>query len=217
MLSLIIADSEIELIPEEIIHHPLIVRRAREKRREPAQMILNSNYDHRAMRALESGDRRGRPDIAHICLLVALDSIPNREGDLRTYVHTRHDSVLTFDSSTRIPRSQLRFYGVVEGILATAQGTKFIDYSRMKLVDLVGSIGPDLSICLTPAGESIDLSEGMAGNENIVAIVGGFPRGEFISPVERIVNRMVSLDGDSLDAWTAVAETISAYRNRGKW
>lgn len=216
MLSLIIADSEIELIPESISRHPLVVRRAMAKRREPGQILLDSNYDHRAMRALEDSDRRGRPDIAHICLLVALDSIPNRQGDLRVHVHTRNDSVLTFDSSTRIPRSQARFYGILEGILSRGEGTKFIEYRRMGLADLVRSIQPDLAVCLSPAGETIELSREMAQRESIVAIVGGFPRGDFTSPVEGIADRIVSLHPQSLDAWTAVAETISAYRNRGR-
>jgi rRNA small subunit pseudouridine methyltransferase Nep1 len=215
MLSLIIADSEIELIPEKIARHPLVVHRARGRRREPEQILLDSNYDHRAMRALENGDRRGRPDIAHICLLIALDSIPSREGELRVHIHTRHDSVLTFDSSTRIPRSQARFYGILEGILSTGEGTKFIGYRRMGLVELVRSIGPDLALCLSPAGQRTNLSREMTGKDNIVAIVGGFPRGDFASPVDQIADRMVSLWRDSLDAWTAVAETISAYRNKG--
>jgi len=216
MLSLIIADSEIELIPGSISRHPLVVRRAMAKRREPGQILLDSNYDHRAMRALEDSDRRGRPDIAHICLLVALDSIPNRQGELRVHVHTRNDSVLTFGSSTRIPRSQARFYGILEGILSRGEGTKFIEYRRMGLADLVRSIQPDLAVCLSPAGETIELSREMAQRESIVAIVGGFPRGDFTSPVEGIADRIVSLHPESLDAWTAVAETISAYRNRGR-
>ena len=216
MLSLIIADSEIELIPEKISRHPLVVRRAMAKRREPGQILLDSNYDHRAMRTLEDSDRRGRPDIAHICLLVALDSIPNRQGELRVHVHTRNDSVLTFDRSTRIPRSQARFYGILEGILSRGEGTKFIEYRRMGLADLVRGIKPDLALCLSPAGETVELSREMARRESIVAIVGGFPRGGFTSPVEGIADRMVSLHPESLDAWTAVAETISAYRNRGR-
>ena len=214
MLSLVIADSEIELVPSELERHPLIVRRAEGRRRPPGQILLDSNYDHRAMRALRDQDRRGRPDIAHVCLLVALDSIPAREGELRVYVHTRHDAVLTFSSDTRIPRSQSRFYGILEGILSTGEGTKFIGYREMGLGALVAGLGPDLTIGLSPSGEGANLPDLMSGKGNIVAIVGGFPRGDFLSPVGSIVDRMVSLHAESLDAWTAVAEAISAYRHR---
>ncbi|MEO2151558.1 MAG: 16S rRNA methyltransferase, partial [Thermococcus sp.] len=86
MLHLVIADSELELVPESIADHPAVVNYARRRGKKPEEVILEGSYHHAALRKLEDGERRGRPDIVHICLLNALESIANKEGKLRVYV-----------------------------------------------------------------------------------------------------------------------------------
>jgi len=211
LLFLILADSEIELVPSEIAEQRSLVRRARRRGKEPNELLLDSNTDHRAMKLLPDGSRRGRPDIAHMCLLNALGSIPSREGRLRCYVHTRDDIVLGFEPRTRIPRSQGRFYGLIESILARRRGTELISYREINLEGLLTEIQPDVSLGFSSRGDSVDLQREMAKEGKIVAIVGGFPKGYFMSPVEKLVDRMVSLYDAPLDAWTAVNEVLCAY------
>jgi rRNA small subunit pseudouridine methyltransferase Nep1 len=212
MLHLIIADAEIELVPPEIAAHREIRRRGRKMGKSPEEMLLDSSMDHRALRSMPEGVRRGRPDIAHVCLLVALDSIPCREGQLQIYVHTRHDIVLQFDPSTRIPRSQARFYGILEKILREEKGTDLIQFSRKDLKTLQGEISPDLSLGFSDKGESTYLPAELSKTDNTLAVVGGFPRGDFRSPVAAMADRMISSYGEELDAWTVVGEIIWAYK-----
>jgi rRNA small subunit pseudouridine methyltransferase Nep1 len=169
--------------------------------------------DHVPMRRLVDGDRRGRPDIAHICLLVALDSIASREGDLLAYVHTRDDVVLAFDPETRLPRVQGRFYGILEKVLTSETGTDLIGYSKMNLADLCSEIEPDITLAFSPAGKRSSLVEKMSGNEHVLSIIGGFPRGEFKSPVESLADATISCYPDSLNAWTVLNEVVFSYRN----
>lgn len=216
MIHLILADCEIELVPREIAEHPLIARRARRRGKGAEGLLLDSNFDHRAMRRLPEGNRRGRPDIAHVCLLNALDSIPSRDGEMRTYLHTRDDIVMRIAPETRIPRSQNRFYGLMESIISRERGTDLIGFERMDLRTLVEGLKPDTVIAFSPQGETVDLGSVMKEGREIAAIVGGFPRGEFRSPVSELADSLVSIYGTSLDAWTVVGEIICRYRTRGE-
>lgn len=211
MLLLTLVDAEIELVPDEIATHQAIIRRAKGRRVDPSEMLLDSNLDHRAMASLQDGARRGRPDIAHICLLAALDSIPSREGRMRVYVHTRHDIVMEFDPKTRIPRSQNRFYGLLEKLLSEGKGTELITVSRMSIRQLQKQLAPDLSLGFSRRGESGDLRSMLSGERKTMAMVGGFPSGYFRSPVGEIA-RIVRCYDEPLDAWTVVNEIICAYR-----
>ncbi len=210
VLFLTLVDAEIELVPEEIATHEVIVRRSRRRRMDPTEMLLDSNLDHRAMVGLEDGARRGRPDIAHICLLNALDSIPCREGRMRVYVHTRHDIVMEFDPRTRIPRSQNRFYGLLEKLLSQGRGTDLVKVWKMSLRQLQEQLDPDLSLGFSRRGEPADLRSVLSQGQKVMAMVGGFPSGYFRSPVEKMA-RIVRCYDQPLDAWTVVNLIICAY------
>jgi rRNA small subunit pseudouridine methyltransferase Nep1 len=164
------------------------------------------------MRRLIEGDRRGRPDIAHLCLLIALDSVLCREGELDVYLHTRDDVVLAFDPGTRLPRAQGRFYGILEKILSSGSGTDLIRYRKMGLADLRSKIKPDSTLVLTPSGEEFNIADHMSRCDHVLAIVGGFPKGDFRSPIDPIADALVSCYPDSLDAWTVLNEVICSYR-----
>ena len=213
MLYLVIADAEVELVPEQIRNHPVIRRRARSRRKLPSQLILDSNTDHRAMGSLSDSERRGRPDIAHICLLNALGSIPCKRGEIRVFMHTRNDEVLEFEPETRIPRAQNRFYGILESILSTRTGTNLIHYSEMSLTELRDSLKPDNCLAMSRRGEKIDLDKEMGRNQNTMVLIGGFPRGFFLSPVNEI-GRLIRVSDEPLEAWTVVNEVICSYSRR---
>ncbi len=215
MLNLIITDAEIELVPAEIADHPSIRRRAKRRNKKGQELLLDSNYDYRAMRRLPQGERRGRPDIAHICLLNALDSIPSREGQLRVYVHTRNDRVFRFASETRLPRSQHRFYGILESLLKKEEGTDLIGYERLSLRQLVDRIEPDFSVAFSIRGSQLDISDRLNSAERVVAMVGGFPRGNFKSPALELADEVVRFYNRPLDAWTVVNGLICDYQRRG--
>src|SRR2546428_10438416 len=96
MLSLILAESSIELVPNEIVGHPAILRWAKRKKKDPRHLILDQSYHHSAILRLgKTGVGRGRPDIGHISLLLALSSPLNADHQLNFFVHTRDDNVTT--------------------------------------------------------------------------------------------------------------------------
>jgi len=66
------------------------------------------------MRTLTNASKRRRPDIAHFTVLEALGSPLNKEGVLRTYMHTLDDRVITVSPKIRLPRNYDRFVGLIE-------------------------------------------------------------------------------------------------------
>lgn len=205
MTNLIIADAEVELIPEKIAGHHVVRSTARKRNKHPAECLLDSSIHYPAMRSLPDGNRRGRPDIAHFCLLLALDSIPGKEGRLRTFLHTRNDRVLEFDPSVRLPKNYGRFQGLMEGALTTGsvqhEGKKLISVSTESLSRLLTRLG-GRTILFTEKGVRLtDFS--VLDGANLV--IGGFPHGDFDSDIQGIDFDECSLHHSPLMAWTAVS------------
>src|SRR5512136_679456 len=91
----ILAESELETVPKEILNDRCILANARTREKRPANIILDASFHHTAMNRLDEAERRGRPDIVHFFLMLCLDSRLNRAGRLRTIVHTRNDERIT--------------------------------------------------------------------------------------------------------------------------
>ncbi len=219
MLNLILADSELETVPVEISSHEAVQNDARRRGKEATELILDSNYHHTSMDRLEDHKRRGRPDIVHVCLLTALDSPLNREGQLRFHVHTRQDKIIEVDPETRIPRSYNRFIGLMEQLFQVGRvppEDPLIEIRDMSLGERLDNIGPTETIGLSVEGEEIEgknIFKDVDMSDDLAVIVGGFPHGEFISDVRHLADRMISIYSESLDAVTAVARVIHFYED----
>jgi rRNA small subunit pseudouridine methyltransferase Nep1 len=220
MLHLILADSELERMPPEIAVDKAIRWSARRRGRKPTELILDSSFHYRAMRRLPGKERRGRPDIVHLCLLLALDSPLNLEGLLRTYVHTREDRVITVDPSTNLPRAYRRFEGLMEQLFMTGEvppERPLLRLEESSLAKLIKRIGPRKTIALSEKGERKgldELFEGVSVRDEVCTIVGGFPHGEFISDVEELADEIVSIYEKPLTAPAVLIRVISSYERR---
>ncbi|MFH1821170.1 MAG: 16S rRNA methyltransferase [Methanobacteriota archaeon] len=217
MLNLIVADAEIEQVPKEIANHRVIRWYAKRRGRLPTEIILNSGLHYEAMRGFKDGDRRGRPDIAHMCVLLALDTPLNREGLLRTYIHTRHDKLITVDPSVRLPRMSNRFEGLLEQLFLAGEALPEKPLLRLEnasLKELVERMRSRRVITFSDGGKRRSIGEAYAGlskEDDVCLIVGGFPRGDFLSEVGGISDEVVSIDPELLTAPTVVARAIYVY------
>ncbi|HDZ36470.1 MAG TPA: 16S rRNA methyltransferase [Thermococcus sp.] len=211
MLHLVIAEAELELVPKAILDHPAVVNHARKRGKRPEEILLDSTYHHSALKKLEDGERRGRPDIVHICLLNALESIANKEGLLRVYVHTRNDEVIYIKPETRIPRNYNRFVGLMESLFKNRTVPKDLELLRIEeksIEELVDEIGSDGVFVMHEEGKLTkpsDFGKTLSELENPLVIVGGFPHGDFRS---EIPGEKISLYKAPLMAWTVVNEVI---------
>lgn len=201
MLTLVIAEAALELVPASLCGHPVIVKSAKKRGKPPESMLLDSNFHHVAMRMLEDAHRRGRPDIVHVVLLCALESVLNKQGGLTLYLHTRNDEVIFIDPETRIPRSYNRFCGLMEQLLEKGAVKDFLRVEKEGLLHLLEDM-PGEKVVMHYKGDSLTLKE------DITCIVGGFPHGDFFT--ELPYPRMKIIDAH-LPAWTVVNELLVRY------
>ena len=220
MLHLIIADSELELVPKKLQNHPSIISYAKRRFKKPDEILLDSTYHHTALKSLKDGERRGRPDIVHLCLINALESILNKEGKLRVYVHTRNNEVIYIKPETRLPRNYNRFVGLMESLFKNRLIPKDLALLRIEnktLSEIIGDIGPDAVFIMHENGVLMSpQSFGRKLNEysSPVVIVGGFPHGDFLSRVE---GERVSIYKEPLMAWSVVNEVVINYESGLFW
>lgn len=218
MLSLILAESALERVPKPLWSHPSVFKMAERLNKKPGHLLLDRSFHHKAMLRLKDAYRRGRPDIVHFCLLEALGTPLNRENLLRTYVHTIDNYVLYPSSDVRLPRNYDRFTGLIEQLYDSSKILKddkiLLELKRGSLQNIVDEVKPSYIIAFTRMGKSIPLHQtmrGLATQERPVVIIGAFPRGHFSEETRKISNELLSIDPESLEAWTVVSRVIYEY------
>ena len=219
VLTLVLADAELETVPPPVAGHPAVRISAKKRGRSPAATLLDSSLHHPALRNFPDGERRGRPDIAHLFILLCLDSVLNAQGQLRTVIHTRNDDVIRVASETRIPKNYPRFVGLMEDLFqkgAVPEGKPLLTMERgVSLEKLLAEL-PSPKWAFSESGERINLwTEFASLSGDLTAVVGGFPHGDFRSPVAKLCDRLVSIHEEPLHAWTVTSEILVAYRQRG--
>jgi rRNA small subunit pseudouridine methyltransferase Nep1 len=216
MLTLVLAEAEIELMPVELCHHPAVIAHGRQRRKQPTQILLDSNYDHAAMGHLLEGRRRGRPDIAHLFLLTALESLINKHGQLNLLIHTRNDLVIHVDPKTRIMKNYERFLGLLEQLFQNHFVPDNIQpllslQENLSLKQIIEQQQADQIIALSKDGTSVFLPEYLMElkrqkKTHLLCIIGGFPSGQFHTEI-------ISLYPEMLPAWTVAGEILVNYGN----
>jgi rRNA small subunit pseudouridine methyltransferase Nep1 len=219
MLSLILAESSIELVPNEIAGHPAIIKWAKRKKKDPRHLILDQSYHHSAILRLgKSGVGRGRPDIVHFSLLVALGSPLNADNQLNCFVHTRDDHVIAIDPRTRLPRNTDRFTALIEQLyqdsVVPSSRPALLKLKKESLKSLLNTILPDKVVALTTLG-SPNPMEAVAAvlreAKRPVLLVGGFPTGHFSDGTMKLASEKIRVDRRNLEAWTIVGRAVYDY------
>jgi rRNA small subunit pseudouridine methyltransferase Nep1 len=221
MLTLILGDTELELVPVKIQNHPSVVTHAKIHGKKTSDILLDSSIHHSALKKLRGSDdlRRGRPDIAHQFLLLSLDSILNAEGKLKVIMHTRNNDIIKIMPETRIPKNYNRFVGLMEQLFEIGKVPPDSENPLMhvekgvELKTLVENLNIDRTIALSPDGKPVKLGTYFTKlkEKDIACIIGGFPEGDFHSPIYEIVDDKISIHKDTLKVWTVTSELIVNY------
>ena len=195
MLSLILAEAAVEIVPESIRGHPAVASSSRRLGRSPGSTLLDVSWHHAAMGRLGGGrarHRRGRPDIAHFALLAATGTPLYASGGLDVHLHTAGGIAVRVGLGARLPRSQQRFAGLLGDILAGgrgatsadgADGRPLLEARPMGLERLVAEIGPSVTVGMSRAGEPGTFAEAAAllaggeGEAEAAAAAGRGPEG----------------------------------------
>ncbi|RJS84914.1 16S rRNA methyltransferase [Candidatus Bathyarchaeota archaeon] len=217
-LNLILAESALEIVPSSIRGHPSIIRYSKKTGKSPSRTLLDRSYHHPAMRFIRKAWKRGRPDIVHFCLLEALDSPLNREGLLRVYVHTVGDHLIYIASETRLPRNYLRFVGLMEQLFELGRvppkGKRLLELKRGSLDRLIDEINPSYVVAFSRSGKPSTLRNVMSkisSSECPAVIIGAFPAGSFEDSTLKLADDVISIDPETLNAWTVTSRVIYEY------
>ncbi|MHA1456726.1 MAG: 16S rRNA methyltransferase [Promethearchaeota archaeon] len=180
--------------------------------------LLDTALHHAAMPKLTNHERRGRPDIAHSCILNALGSPANKSGHLRFFLHTVHDRIFEFNPEIKISRNYNRFKGLITKLLIegdiVANESPLITEIHQNLPELINSFRNKEVFLFSSRGKTIVNKSGLYTNpksQNYVAIVGGFQKGSFSEKILNLTENFISISQYSLDAWIVVSRIITYY------
>jgi rRNA small subunit pseudouridine methyltransferase Nep1 len=224
VLKLILAESSVERVPPQLAKHRSVVAHARRKDKEPSSLILDRSYHHSAIKAAERGDssgdflKRGRPDVAFHVLLQALGSPLNREGLMRTYVHTVDNNVIDMDPQVKLPRNYERFIGLLEQLYeekSVPPGEKpLLSIRKCTLPELVRESGVTRVVAFSTLGKTATVKEAclhVVEAEAPAVLIGGFGHSHFSRSTTELANYVFSIDKEPLDAWVVAARVIYEY------
>ena len=116
-MNLVFTETALELVPREILLHPSVRRNAKRRKKREEETLLDRSLHHYAMNKLPNAEKRGRPDIIHFCLLIALGSPLNKMGKLKVSINLVNGFEIGIDPSTRLPRDDIRFNSLMEQLL----------------------------------------------------------------------------------------------------
>ncbi len=210
-LNLVIAESALELVPDEIRRSPAVVSDAKRRGRDPSKILLDRSIHHAAMVRLKEDYKRGRPDIVFMTLLSVTGTPLYEEGSVKVYVHTRGDAVLEIAERTRLPKSYFRFRNLVEKHLSEKSNSELIRTHEMPIPELLKQLRADLVIGLSTQGELRALEElagQLVGEKDPCVVIGGFPHGHFSEGTLGELDGLVRIHRVALDAHVVASRLV---------
>ncbi len=216
---LVIEDASLELVPKEFQGSRSCRSFFEKFGVTPASQILDDNFHHDIIRKLPKSEKRGRPDVVHFALLDATSTPLFQSGKLEVIIHTLDDMVIEITPGTRIPRTLLRFNGVMSKLLSQPflsnkelEGNELIRLRGTEKIDqFLSRFTNRKVVALSRIGEPVKLRKfvheilSMGNGETKIWIVGGFARGHFEASLLKLADYIVSISRDSLPAHVVTA------------
>jgi len=216
MLSLILAESSIELVPQEIQTHNAIISHSQKLGKKPSEILLDNSWHYSAMKGIQDEIKRGRPDLVHFSLLEACSIPLFYEKKISVYVHTIEDKVIFVDNEIRLPKSYHRFAGLIEKLfdenIIKADGKKLLEIKDLSFDQLIDEIKPKRIIGLSTQGvvsSCEDVGKKLT-NESCI-VIGGFPKGHFSDSIKKRVEYLVNVDKKSLESHIVIGRVLYEY------
>ena len=215
-LIIILAECGLELIPKKIRNEPSIKKHIKDDN-YPSQ-LLDTALHHASMKGLENYEKRGRPDILHLCLLNGLGSPLNKHKNLKIFFHTVNNELFEVHPEIRIARNYNRFKGLMAKLLIegeiNADGKKLISKYDGDLNSLVKSFKKPEIMVLSSIGNLIKTPTDLFSSDpskNYIAFVGGFQKGGFSEEILSLAEDTISISKFPLDAWVVISKVINLY------
>jgi len=216
MITIILAESSLELIPKSMHNHPAVTSYSKKFKKIPSQTLLDNSWHFGAMKGLENEIKRGRPDIIHLTLLSLCTTPAFYENKFKIFVHTVNDQVISINNQTRLPKSYHRFQGLIEKLflknVIEVDSEILMKLQSSTLSDLISKIKPTQIIGLTTKGQKITFDKLIEQiPDNACIIIGGFQKGHFNKNTEKVLKKSFSINDSSLESHLVASRLVYEY------
>ncbi|MGD9381747.1 MAG: 16S rRNA methyltransferase [Candidatus Thorarchaeota archaeon] len=224
MLHIVLLESAIELVPTNLTSKKLVQKHASRRGKKPNQLLLDQTHHGQVMIKLENGDRRGRPDIAFLCLMAMLETPLCKQGLLTIHLHLQDGRVVQVNPTVRLPRNYDRFVGLFEQLLLRGQvppdGEFLLRMRTETLPEVISKLRDEKTqsisaLCVEGGTQTtIDGLETILPEDGAVPFIlgiGAFPHGDLSKEVKALFQTHIELDPEVMMAWHVCAEVLWIY------
>jgi rRNA small subunit pseudouridine methyltransferase Nep1 len=142
----------------------------------------------------------------------------NREGLLRTYIHTIEDNVIAIDPNVKLPRNYDRFIGLLEQLYEEKNvppgEQPLLSIRKCTLSELIRESGVSPVVAFSTLGKPASVKDACVpiSEADVPAVlIGGFAHSHFSQSTTRLASHLFSTDREPLDAWVIAARVIYEY------
>jgi len=216
MISLILSESSLELVPSELKHHPSVISHARKLGKYPSEILLDNSWHFAAMKGIENEMKRGRPDLVHFSILEATTIPLYLQNKMKLYVHTLDDKVISFGKNVHIPKSYHRFEGVIEKLYQekeiTTKDDVLLEIKEKTFSELLDEINPSKVFGFSTKGIK-STYEKIAKEipDDACIVIGGFQKGHFSNTIENKITDLYSVGDESFEGHVVIARMLYEY------
>ena len=216
MISLIISESALELIPFELENHPSVVSHARKLGKYPSEILLDNSWHFAAMKGIKNEIKRGRPDLVHFSILEATTIPLYLQNKLNLFVHTVDDKVIHFGKNVHLPKSYHRFQGVIEKLYQEkkimTKNELLLEIKEQTFSDLIEEINPSKIIGFSTEGK-LSSYEKIATqiSDDSCIIIGGFQKGHFSDSIQNKITDLYSIGNESFEGHIITSRILYEY------
>jgi rRNA small subunit pseudouridine methyltransferase Nep1 len=220
VLTVIIFESALELMPESLRSHPTIRKEWKvNTRKKKRGIILDKAIHNPLMESLNDHKKRGRPDIVHSTLLNLIYSPLVKNGTLKIIIHTYNNRCIHIPTDWRIPVNYNRFTGLMAQLLYNKQipveGDPILTVNKCSLRKLLQEHLNHQIFLLESVPESSSIVNNLNGifSEDSIFLIGGFQSGspdfDFETDILNSSNfRILSLYKDVIPAWVVASKLL---------
>ncbi len=216
MISLVLAESALELVPLELQDHPSVLSHAQKLGKNPSEILLDNSWHFAAMKRINNEIKRGRPDLVHFSILEATTIPLYLQNKIKIYIHTIDDKVIYIGENVHIPKSYHRFEGLIEKLFLEktirSNTNILLEIKEKSFSELINEIKPSKIIGFSTKGE-LRSFEKISSEilDNTCIVIGGFQKGHFSESTKNKINHLFSVDNLSYEAHVVVARILYEY------
>lgn len=216
MISLVLAESALELVPLELQDHPSILSHAQKLGKNPSEILLDNSWHFAAMKGINNEIKRGRPDLVHFSILEATTIPLYLQNKIKIYIHTIDDKVIYIGKNVHIPKSYHRFEGLIEKLFLDKtirfDTSILLEIKEKSFSELINEIKPSKIIGFSTKGElrSFEKISSEISDDTCI-VIGGFQKGHFSESTKSKINHLFSVDNLSYEAHVVIARILYEY------